>query len=644
MKNAGLSLVKIGGSLQFVPSTINSLRYLKKIDPALWAATSVPVDAVNTDAAFLNFMHPEDETAIRADMVIEAVEFLLDTCSASRLPENAIDLTLLNRNSENASRLIEFIRGFFSDELQDDKLVFLDQIREKITQLTSGPLNGEGIIIPAAVDDTAKEYLEDVTNITGGTKTKAGVTGITEEQLDKFIADAKVFLQWHKSATPPSLGTLNDPAAYKSYTALKNKLNEYFDFCEMLCIDQANLARFSINPEKIPELDIKDPQKVADYLASSPLAKPDDSMQLNMLERVNPVYKAQAKVFAELFEATTLTAAKWEEIKKLMVDYDDYLAKSQSGQVGSLGQEKLEDYISGPALDRLLEAFVMDKKLGENLKMLKAAEKTILFHKYLPEFVNNFVNFKELYTPGKISMIQAGSLIMGGRHFNLNVKIKNVADHKKLAAAANLCMLYLDLKRDQEPPMKVAAAVTSGRANELYAGKPGIFIDYNGKYWNAKVVEIIKGPVSFGQSFMLPFRKIGDSISQKFQKLSEFNNLGKNLDKTIKAADATKSKSALNAGSVMMLCGTVGIAALGSGAAYVIKTLQNVSWTRISAVCAGIIILILAPAVISALMKLNRRNLSLFLEAAGWAVNKKMKVRGKVSKIFTFVPIYRNKE
>ncbi|MCP3964922.1 MAG: hypothetical protein GY750_11030 [Lentisphaerae bacterium] len=638
MKRSGLTQVKIGGSIQFVPSGIAALRQLRKIDPALWAATSAPVRILNADEKFLSYMHPENEISIRADMLLDAVDFLLETWTSYDAASNDLDLKALNIECENTQGLIKFIKDFFSEELKEGKVIKLEHIRDKITVLTSGPLSGEGIITAPAVSEEAKEYLEDVIGITGGTKNKAETLGITEEQLGKFLADAKVFIEWHKTATPPSLGTSDDPAAYKVYSALKNKLDEYFDFCEMLCIDQANQSRFSINPEKVPELDIKDRQKVTEYIAQAPLARPSDSMKLNMLESINPVYSAQAESFAKLFETNELSPAKWREIKKRMVDYDEYLAQSKSGQIGSLGQEKLESYLNGTNLNTLRATFVSDKNLSDTLKMLRNAEKAILFRKYLPELVNNFVNFKDLYTAAKRSMIQAGTLIMGGRHFDLNIKVDNIADHKKLAVAANLCMLYLELKRDVEKPLTVVAAVTSGYASDLYSGKPGIFIDHNGKYWNAKITDIVKGPISFCQTFMLPFRKIIDSVTQKFQKLSEFNSIEKNLDKTLKTADTAKPKAALTAGSVMMLCGTVGVAALGSGVAFIIKNLQNVNWAKVSPVCAGIIILILTPAVISALLKLNRRNLSIFLEAAGWAVNKKMKIRGKVSRIFTYVP------
>ena len=100
-------------------------------------------------------------------------------------------------------------------------------------------------------------------------------------------------------------------------------------------------------------------------------------------------------------------------------------------------------------------------------------------------------------------------------------------------------------------------------------------------------------------------------------KLSSFNAIEKNISKGAKTVETQKKGfSLLNAGSIAVLCGSVGVAALGSGVAFAINKLKDVSWIKIVSVFVAVIIIIMAPAVISALLKLRRRNLALFLEAA----------------------------
>ena len=61
---------------------------------------------------------------------------------------------------------------------------------------------------------------------------------------------------------------------------------------------------------------------------------------------------------------------------------------------------------------------------------------------------------------------------------------------------------------------------------------------------------------------------------------------------------------------------------------------------RIAMWVAIIAAIIFLPLALHALIQLRRRNLTLFLEAAGWAINLPMKLNAKVSHFFTFFGIY----
>ena len=204
-------------------------------------------------------------------------------------------------------------------------------------------------------------------------------------------------------------------------------------------------------------------------------------------------------------------------------------------------------------------------------------------------------------------------------------------------------MIYVELQnKDKNIPKQFAvASVTAGSANSLYIGKKGIFIDNKDAYWDAVITDFVNGPISFWQTMFLPFRKASEAISQRMMKLSSFNAMEQNISKGAKTVETQKKGfSLLSAGSIAVLCGSVGVAALGSGIAFAIKTLQSVSWVRIVVVFLGVVLLIMAPAVISALLKLRRRNLALFLEAAGWAVNQHLKLKNAIARTFTYRPEY----
>ncbi len=627
----------IGGSPQFVISAPEFMAAIVDLDPALWAATSAPCESLSTNSKFISYLDPNNSGSIRVDEVIAAIKFLLESFKSEQELNNqseTLNLSELNIKSDEGNDFLKFVKKSFA--VKDTELT-LEQVSDKINSVSSGPLKGDGNLTVKAVANPA-----DV-NLFNDILAVSKKNYLTQESLEKFIADAEDFLQWEENTAKPELKVKDATLAYSAYSALKNKIDEYFSYCQLVAIDPVNANRFRLDPEKITPLELKDTQAVSDYLDSMPLAAPHEKLELDLSSRINSRYQAHAKDFGAAFNLTTLSLEKWGEIKKELAPYEEYCARIYGDPTGKLGRKKLEGYLKGEEIQNLRNILIKDAKLSDNLDALRKLEKMILLRRHMPEFIDNFVNFKDLYTPGKTSIIQAGSLVIDGRHFDLILFVKNPAEHKKYALKSNLCMIYVELQnKDKNIPKQFAvASVTAGSANNLYIGNKGVFIDNKAVYWDAAVTDFINGPISFWQTMFLPFRKAGEAVSQRITKLSSFNAIEQNIDKSLKTVETQKKGfSLLSAGSIAVLCGSVGVAALGSGIAFAIKTLQSVSWVRIVIVFLGVAALIMAPAVISALLKLRRRNLALFLEAAGWAVNQHLKLKSAIARTFTYRPEY----
>ena len=52
----------------------------------------------------------------------------------------------------------------------------------------------------------------------------------------------------------------------------------------------------------------------------------------------------------------------------------------------------------------------------------------------------------------------------------------------------------------------------------------------------------------------------------------------------------------------------------------------------------GIFVLLFVPGFIMGLIKIRKRNMSVLLEASGWAVNVRMRLSGALGRLFTHVP------
>jgi hypothetical protein len=629
----------IGGSPQFVLPSPELMKAVINLDPALWAATSAPCESLSIDPKFIVYMDSNDSGSIRVDEVIEAIKFLLETFKSEQELNNrnkSVSLAELNTESDAGKDFAKFIKKSFALKDETSELS-LEQVSGKIELLTSGPLKGDGNLTAAAVENP------DDLNLFNDILAVSGQSSLTLELLDKFVADAKDFLEWEENTAKPELKVKDATLAYSAYSALKNKIDEFFSYCQLVAVDPVNANRFRLDPENIPPLELKNQQKIGDYLDSMPLAFPNESLELKLSSGINSRYHDPVKDFSSAFKLTTLSMEKWEKIKQELAPYEEYCNRIYGDATGKLGRKKLEDYLAGKEIRNLRDILAKDAKLSDTLGLLKKLEKMILLRHHMPEFIDNFVNFKDLYTQGKTSIIQGGSLVIDGRHFDLTLFVKNPAEHKKYAVQSNLCMIYIELQnKDKNIPKQFAvASVTAGTVNNLYVGKKGVFIDNKGVYWDALITDFVNGPISFWQTMFLPFRKAGEAVSQRIVKLSNFNSIEQNINKGMQTVETQKKGSSLlNAGSIAVLCGSVGVAALGSGIAFAINKLKDVSWIKITSVFLGVIILIMAPAVISALLKLRRRNLALFLEAAGWAVNQHLKLKGAIARTFTYRPEY----
>ena len=660
---------KLGGSYQYWVSKPEDLPEVLRLDPALWAALSVPAAALNADRKFVSYLDFDANGMIRLEDVEHAIKTMQSalrdlTPLADPAPE--LPLSALNdREGECRSRL-DFIAAH--PELAENGILHLANVSAKLQEVSSGPLRGDGILrAPAVADSGAETLFNEVLAISGG-------EGISAAQLDKFIADANDFLAWAKQTERPKFRDADPAPYYAALTAVKEKIDEFFRFCELLRLDPAHEKRFRLDPENLPPLDLTDSAAVAETLFSAPLATPNRAAELDLTGELNPGYREALQNFAKLFAVEKLTPGSWAALQAELAPYVDYLGRAQGDNIGRLGEAKLTACLADGQPDKLHEIFAGDSQVGGVLGQLRMLEKIILFKQYLWPFINNFVCFKALFTANETSMIQAGRLVMDGRTFELTLWIDSIAAHKVIAVRSHLCLIYLELVTETGEKRYVATAVTAGDLKRIYVGKPAFFIDYKGKQYNGRIVDLVYGPISFWQTVLEPFRRLGAAISGKSQKLTDYSATEKAMSEKIDntsdklttpkgskpaaaaakpaapaAEQPAKSGGILGKGNttMLLLAGGLSIAAIGAALGYVIKSITAAvtammampPWNLFQLILT-ILLILFAPLALYAILQLRKRNLTLFLEAAGWAINLPMKLNSRVSNFFTYFGIY----
>ncbi|MBN2643560.1 MAG: hypothetical protein JXR78_18050 [Victivallales bacterium] len=647
MNETEIQLQNIGGAYQHVISRASDLRLIEKLDPALWAAVSAPLSSFNCDARFLSCLDADGSGRINISDLMNAWKWQKASLADISVidADGGLSAEMIAPASPDGQALIAAFEIFAAPGLEA-VTVELPQVQDKIKELQCGKLSGDGIIVSDAVTQPgAQELVADVIRCSGGKINSKGQTGITLDQFNKFMSDADAYIDWIGKAENADFLPRGEKTAetYNKIKVIAAKIEEYFRYCKLIKADANNALRFTSNPEEMPPLDVSSPEAIDEYLAAAPLATPSATQEINLLKDINPAYAEAAAALAGVAKYKTLTLEKWEALKAEFAPYEQYLNSIPGSEVEKTGCARIREYLSGEAAGQLRELFDADGQLNGKLDKLFKLEKLLLFNRDMIRFTNNFVSFRELFTAGTQSMIQAGSLIMDGRHFNMVVYVDDQATHKKLVPNSNIYVMYLKISRVGEPkPLNLAAAVTSGSSRNIYVGKRGVFIDHTGRDWEAEITELILEPVSMREAFFLPVKKLGELITSRVNKFTESSSksLTTNLDKQITATPAPPaSPPASNfSTSALLLGGGVGVAALGSSFALIINSLKGVHIVKILISIAVLAFIVSLPLIITAAAKLRKRNLALFLESAGWAINFEMRLTRKMGKLFTRRP------
>ncbi len=674
MSDSRMVLQKLGGSYQLVIEKPEDLEKVARLDEALWMATSVPAESLTCDPSFLHYVDYDSNGRMRSDELRAAVAWTLRMLSdRSRMlePVTALSLDSIDGSHDDGKALRAAATQMLTNiGAGDSAEISLDQVRDRKKLLASGATNGDGVIPPDAIDDDGlAAFMKDVIATQGGVADASGPEGVDEEHLKSFLSEARDYLAWSElgglpegsDATGVMAWGTDTPAAGAALSAVRDKIDEYFSLCRLARIDGRVAEKARLSEAELGELDTGDVAAIDELTSSAPLAVPGTDEALYLDDRINPAWRGRVaeleqKVLVRALGpgAGRLSRAEWEHIKAEFAGYDKWLTEKKGASVEKLGCEKLNGYLEGEGdgeFARLLgELIARDKEVADELERVQSVEKLILCQRWLMELANNFVAFPALYDPDRISLVEQGTLVLDGRRFTLCVKVTDRAAHKLVARHSHICLLYVEVSGKDKGAEKfeVGAAVTRGNMRLLCTGKRGVFFSADGTEWDAKIVDVLEAPVSLWEAVKYPFRKLADFAGKQIGRITSSGydkletGLGKGLDQAGKSITAppppAPSKSGGMGMGLMLMGGGLSVAALGSALAFITRTLAEVKLSSVALVLIGLAAAVAVPTVVVAFFKLRRRNISMVLEACGWAVNAEMRLTRSMGMIFTHRP------
>jgi len=647
--------------------TADDLAKVLDLDQAHWVATSAPTATLSCDATFLRFLDNDNRGRILACEVIEAIRWLLSNLrDRTGVTEGSSSLRLdaINIADQQGERIHGSVFKMLDRlGLADSPYITLDQVRQVKAQIESMSVSEAGVVLPSAADDDEiKQFIADIVATVGGAPHPSGPAGVGQGQLDEFGKQAKAHLDWTARGQIPQGQSKSDvmplgprtAEAFDLYAGLRDKIDQYFAQCEAVAFEPRAAELIGPRQADLQSLDLTDPQAIAEFVKDSPLAKPRSDRVLRLADDVNPYYSANlAKLRTGVLEpalgesAATLSDVKWSKVKQLFAPYEAWTGGKAGTPVEPLGVQKLRAYLDPKFAGAVRALIAQSAKTAIALDGIRLTEKLILYQANLLALANNFVSLPYLYDPSARAMIEMGTLVMDGRHFNLAVKVHDRSRHSSVAKTSNICVLYVEvLPGGDEQKYEVAVPVTSGGKGNLCVGKRGVFIDIAGRELDARVVQIIDNPISITEALVSPFQRIARLLTGKIEAMASAAE--KKLDTTtatatdqlqkgVPPAQPARAGGGLLVGGILM-GGGVAVAALGSSAAYISKTLAGVETYKIVIGIAAAILAVMLPTSLIGLIRLRRRDLSAILEGSGWAINARMRLTLRQGRFFTQRP------
>lgn len=270
-------------------------------------------------------------------------------------------------------------------------------------------------------------------------------------------------------------------------------------------------------------------------------------------------------------------------------------------------------------------------------------EKLLLLCRDFCTLLRNFVSFQDFYskrgkallgrgadTDAPWAIFQAGTLVIDQRACNLCLRVNDMAKHNVQAPDSGMFLLYCQCTLHATgEKMQIVAAMTVGDIRNLKVGKNALFYDRKGRDWEAEVIKIVDNPISIGQAFWSPYRKLGDWVSGLISKSAaekekkSFADMTTKLQTTPPATPNQPTQPApFDIAKFAGIFAAIGMAIgyIGSFFTSLALELKGLGWWG-WLVVPGLLLVISGPSMILAWMKLRKRNLAPLLNANGWAIN-----------------------
>jgi len=652
---------RAGGVDQVRLASGADILHLEELDQKLWVALSCPTKGLFYDERTLDMLDSDRDGRVRVPEILGACKWLglvLKDTDVLLKGEDGVSLGNIREDTPEGAQVLKaarhILRSFGRDAAA--KITVLDST-QTAELFAKARLNGDGIVAPDTVEDpAARQVATEIVDCLGGAMDRSGKPGFDRERIDRFFAECRVFTAWwtkgeeDRAATWPLKEATAEAAT--ALEAVRTKIEDYFARCLLAEFDARALA--AVNRTEAAYLDAaaKDMTVEAHEIVSFPVALAEPNKPLPLVKGINPAWRDAIERFRALAVAplvgkdkTSLTREEWQSLLGKFAPYREWAASKAGAIIERLGIKRVREIVAGSTKSALDKAVAADLAVAPEVEAIAHVEKLTRLHRDFYKLLINFVSFADFYGRRK-AIFQAGVLYLDGRSCDLCIRVNDAAKHGILAVMARSYLAYADCKRPSGETMTIAAAMTAGDSDNLFVGRNGLFYDRLGRDWDATITKIVDNPISIGQAFWAPYKKllrwIEETVAKRAAAADEASTARMQAAATTVAAPTPGAPPAPPAPPRKLDIGVVaaiGVAVSGFVAATgaIMQAFFGLGLLMPLGVL-GLIFLISGPSMLIAYLKLRRRNLGPILDANGWAVNTLTKVNLPLGRSLTALP------
>lgn len=636
------SFENIGGATRVKIISGKDIEHLGELDPKMWTVLSCPVKGLEIDSKTLSYIDCNADGKIHIDDVIATAKWITDAINDSELllkGEEKFDTANFNKDSAVGKQLYNSATQILKNLGVEGNTISVAQTLDSTSIFANTAFNGDGIICDNSADTpAAKEVIAAAIAAFGGVADKSGANGVNADIINNFYAALTAYSAWQDAAIEAPYGADTDKAI-ELYNALDSKIKDYFMRSKLAAFTPDSLASLDVKTALIDSISSENLTGKTAEIESYPIARVTANALIDLKSPINPAWADKFNALMAIAakpSQETLSLDEWNAIGAKFAAYSAWKGAKAGAEVESLGLDKIKELLENSEQETLLALVAKDLEQKEHADNIDMVCKFMHIYRDFYRFLKNFVTFQDFYSPKKEhkSVFQVGKLVIDQRvcHFCMNVA--DMAKHNSMAAASGMYLLYCDCTSKFKPgKLQIVAGMTTGDTGDLMVGKNAIFYSNDGTYWDAVVTKIIDNPISVGQAFWSPYKRMATSVenfinkqaAEKDAKLMAQAN-AKITSTSLPAQNAAAPAAAAQPFDIAKFAGifaAIGMAfgMIGTALASLAAGVAELKWWQLILAIVGVLMLVSGPSMVMAWLKLRRRNFAPLLNANGWAIN-----------------------